>query len=210
MSKQAPKFSRRHPRPQAAPAGADILPGSAAVSAPPAEDADEAFAATAAANRENLYDEVENAAWNGRLLEPFSAGRASLLARLVKADLPCADLDDLPLMDARLEALKTGLTDPEEIAAASSVTLGEVTGHFALYLPTAWKVLFLCSHRPEQFDHLRGSASAFLRAIESWAEQNVRPHQYQDACLLAQKLTSAHRSFVVIPRPRPGSDPLGE
>lgn len=55
-------------------------------------------------------------------------------------------------------------------AAAGAPRLAAVIQEPIAFLGDAMRILFLCSHDPENWDHLRGQPVAFLRAVEKWAE----------------------------------------
>jgi len=57
-------------------------------------------------------------------------------------------------------------------AAAGAPRLSAVQHEPIAFLGDAMRILFLCSHEPEAWDHLRGQPVMFLRAVEQWAEGN--------------------------------------
>lgn len=148
---------------------------------------------TAEIERERIVANAEFHAWNGTALEPWSEARESLLARLVELDVPGGDLNDLPRIKARFEEL---------IAAnkiEASVRLEDVV-NLSLYLPTAAKLLYLASYKPEEFYHLRGRPALFIDTIDLWAATNIVPEQQAEACFLAQRIRSEHKALVPVRR----------
>lgn len=55
-------------------------------------------------------------------------------------------------------------------AADDAPTIAQVMQTPMAWLQDAIRILFLCSHEPEDFAHLRGNNSAFLKSIDQWAE----------------------------------------
>ncbi len=155
------------------------------------------YALQAERKRREDYDSAREAVWNGEPLQPYSRARESLLVRLIELDVPSSDLDDLSYYAAHLDAYMA------ENPNAVRQSIGELAD-LSSYLPTAAKLLFLCAHPAEAFDSLRGKPGKFIRAIEDWAEKNIRPEQIEEACWLAMRMRYAHRSVMAMHRPQKG------
>ena len=169
--------------------------------APESED-DVKHVAEAERARETTWAEDKERAWNGQPLLPWSRGRESLLARLVAADVPGGDLEDVPLIEGRLERRKEETPESEAVQA---LTIEGVINVLE-YLPMAAKLLYLARHEPQQWDHLRGQhVAAFLRAIETWAETAIEPGQEWLAVRTAVEIKTAHRKMMAMRRPTPGA-----
>lgn len=95
---------------------------------------DEAYQAEQEQQREQVYADAENLAWNGVALEAWSEGRQRLLDHLCAVDVPLpGGLSELPMQEF-VDAL----------------------------FPRAVKMLFLLHHTPEQFLHLRPKLIAVI------------------------------------------------
>jgi len=100
------------------------------------------------------------------------------------------------------------------------------------YMPPIWAVLYLCTHKPEEFRALRSNPGLFWETIEAWAEHGLNEgdhpgcprEQWVEASLLVNGsepskefpdapyrlgLWKAARTNVVSIRHRPGSGRLG-
>jgi hypothetical protein len=142
----------------------------------------------AAEEREQAWSEEHS--WQGQALHPWSMGREMLLVRLIESDVPAAELEQIPLISERIEK------------AGGVLKLEEVV-EVGLYLPVAAKVLFLATHEPEQWDHLRGrDVSRFLRVIETWAEEEGIPSGEEwPAVHTALALRADYRKMRALRRP---------
>jgi hypothetical protein len=175
----------------------------AAPNLPPEDPADLRYEQTTAAAREEAYAAASEHRWNDKTLQPWSQERESLLVRLVEADVPASDLEQIPLVRARLQSRLDALRAAGQ--PAPEMTVEEVLD-VQLYLPTAAKLLYLASHEPQQFDHLRGrDAGRFLRAVESWAAEAIQPGQEWPAVLLALEIRTAHHRVRALRRPMAGT-----
>ncbi len=159
--------------------------------APP--DTFEAFATTAAAERERIVSECESHDWNDLPLHPWSHERHSLYRRLQALDLPGGDLDDLPIMRQRYDALRA--------ANPTDTTTFEECVDWAIYLPAAGKVLYIAAHTIEEWFHLRAHPVRLLAAIQAWQEKHIAPEQMPAACVLAQRILSEHRQLIPMLKP---------
>lgn len=70
------------------------------------------------------------------------------------------------------------------------------------YASHAVKILYLCSHRPEEFRHLRANPGLFVEAIEEWGSINVPRAQTIKAVTLALKIHNAAQTTLAV---APGS-----
>lgn len=160
-------------------------------------DTPEALAAEAEAAqaREEIVAESASFIWLDIPLQPWSYARESQLARLIAIDVPAGDLDELPQLQARLDELKA--KDP----TTADMTLADVAD-VATYVPTAAKLLFIACVPQHLWFHLRGKPAALIAEVEKWAEENIPPDQECEACVLAQKVRSAHLQIMAMRRPQ--------
>ena len=158
----------------------------AAITPPSAEDI--VFERQQEALRIADYHAAKENRWNDKLLKPWSRERESLFVRLTDIDEGSAGLDQLPQMITRL-------AERDKSARIEDL----VDAH--LFIEQASLVLFLASHEPEQWDHLRGRPAAFVRAANAWAEQGIPLGQEWPAIHQALALRTQHRSLVAIRRP---------
>lgn len=158
----------------------------AAITPPSAEDI--AYEGRQAERRESDYHAAKENRWNNALLKPWSRERESLFIRLTDIDEGSAGLDQLPQMI-------TKLAERDKSARIEDL----VDAH--LFIEQASLVLFLASHEPEQWDHLRGRPAAFVRAANAWAEQGIPLGQEWPSIHQALALRTQHRSLVAIRRP---------
>ena len=56
------------------------------------------------------------------------------------------------------------------------------------FFPAAVKLLYLCSHKPEEFRDLRGDTGRFLEAIDAWGNVNVPREKRGEAVTLALRI----------------------
>lgn len=56
---------------------------------------------------------------------------------------------------------------------AGAPPLSSVAKSASAFLGDALRILFLCSHAPEEWEHVRDEPVMFLRAIDAWADKNV-------------------------------------
>ena len=68
------------------------------------------------------------------------------------------------------------------------------TGH-------ATKLLYLCSHDPEDFAHLRADTPAFLEAVDEWGDETISREDEIEAVILALKIHNDAHVTMAIPRP---------
>lgn len=116
-------------------------------------------------------------------LEPFSDGRDFLLWQLVEMD---GGLDWDALRDAKGQK-----------------------GNPMLFLHAAAKVLYLCSHQPEEWRHLRRDRAAFIEAIEEWASRYIPQAKHWEAVALGIKIINESTINQAIPRPGDSSQKPG-
>jgi hypothetical protein len=193
------------------PAAGQRPPGAsefAAVTAPPDNrpppvDDDRRHEIQAEERRERAFAAQGTREWGGVPLAPWSIDRQALFARLVSLDLPGASLDELPLLrdryDTAVRKLEPGSVPPfEEVA------------NLDLYIAPAAKVLWLSLHAPGEIDALRSRPMLFIRAIEEWSADNIRPDEIPAAVSLAAEISEEWRMFRAVVRPsRSGGDHSG-
>lgn len=74
------------------------------------------------------------------------------------------------------------------------------------YISHAVKLLYLCSHQPEEFRHLRPDTGLFLETIDAWGEKHVPREKSLAAVTLALRITNDARRSLAIPRPTDARD----
>ncbi len=77
------------------------------------------------------------------------------------------------------------------------------------FLGDALRILFLCSHAPEQFEHLRSDPMQFIHAIEKWGDTNVTRDENVELVTLAWKIFNDSNVTAAQPVPRDGNS-VGE
>jgi hypothetical protein len=75
-----------------------------------------------------------------------------------------------------------------------------------LFLSDAVKILFLCSHEPEVWDHLRNNHLAILKMSESWAQQSIPRSLQTEAIGVAMQILSLATVTEAIPEPSTRQD----
>lgn len=150
----------------------------------PPEDA----STIAAISREKAWQADKEQTWNQKPLEPWTRERESLFIRITELDEATSGLESVPVIIQRLEekGSKLGIEqviNPHQFIEAASL------------------VLFLASHKPEQWDHLRGRPAAFIRAANEWAEKNIPLGMEWPAIHQAVALRTAHQQMIAIRRP---------
>jgi hypothetical protein len=151
--------------------------------------ADEVYVQQQEMAREQVWQRAFDGTWNGKVLQPWSRARESLFLRLTDNEEGRDHLDDLPLMQIRLDAL---LKEKQE---AQIYKLRDVTNAL-LYIEQVALVLFLATRKPEQWDYLRGNKAAFLRAASDWAEAEIADGKEWDAIECVQALRGDYKRLV--------------
>lgn len=162
---------------------------------------DEAYATTAELQREATWQRDGEWIWNDKPLQPWSRERESLFVRLAENDEGNRSLDDLALMQARLDA--NHVESLKKDKKARRYLVQEVADPM-LFIEQAAVLLYLASHEPEQWDHLRGRPAALLRTATAWAEIAIALGDEWPAIFLAAQIRIAHRALIAIRRPSPG------
>jgi len=70
-----------------------------------------------------------------------------------------------------------------------------------LLLPTAAKLLYLCSHKPAAWRPYRSDRMAFIEAIEAWASRYIPVSLHWQAMALAIRLINDSTINQAVPRP---------
>jgi hypothetical protein len=70
--------------------------------------------------------------------------------------------------------------------------------------PSASKILFLLTHKPESYQGLRRDLGAFVRAIDVWWDETVGFGELVDSCALALKVVTDANRNMVVPKPMEG------
>lgn len=179
--------------PAEALAPAPILP--APLTPPPGSQEDEVFAARAAEARELAWDLAAEPFFGEDMpLKPWSRERHLLAMRLIAMDVPGPPLEELGRLQLR----------GAEWAKARGIDTPPLTDFVDIlpYVPAAEKILFIAAHDPQELAHLRGPrVERFFSAIAKWSEANIRPDQFELACLTALQLTTQHEQMMAMPQP---------
>lgn len=85
------------------------------------------------------------------------------------------------------------------------------------YMPGAWSVLWLCTHTPDQWRHLRNQPALWWEEIEAWAETHCPRDKWTEALDLVyghkerqvMGMWEAARTNQVLIRTRPGPGMVG-
>ena len=150
-------------------------------------------AAAAEAKRNEAWDLSAAPEFGDLILLPWSHERHSLCARLIAADVPAQPLSEL----ARLQGIVSQTEGLDDVPLSRFVDLTP-------YLPTAEKVLYLASHEPHEFAHVRSSLARFFGEIAEWAAENITLDQREHACLAAHRIITQHESVLAMHAPRRG------
>jgi hypothetical protein len=70
-----------------------------------------------------------------------------------------------------------------------------------VYAPQAYKLLYLLTHRTEDYAHLRAKPEAFLAEIERWVDANCTHADTLSAVLLALKIHNDQLKMIAVPKP---------
>lgn len=138
--------------------------------------------------REEAWRSRNDWSFQGKSLEAWSMERESLLALLFEADVPAPKLSTLTYYENRLLAAREKAESEGKLEEIQHVTLESLVDVMELY-PTAAKLLFLVTRKPEEWDHLRGRdrLGKFLRTISDWAEIAIAQDPWP-AVLLARDI----------------------
>ena len=76
------------------------------------------------------------------------------------------------------------------------------------FFADAIRILYLCSHAPEDWRHLRRRPAEWQEAIEAWGVEAVPTHRKQEALRVGMNiLTTAYRNQHVPAPAKPGQKP---
>jgi hypothetical protein len=92
---------------------------------------------------------------------------------------------------------------------AGAPSFGQLMTNQMAFLGDALRILFLCSHAPEEFDHYRSEPAAFLAAIEAWGDANVTREENVALVTLGWKIFNDSTITAAVPVPRDGNN-VGE
>lgn len=161
----------------------------------PPPDETPAAAIQAEQAREKAWQAAKENTWQDKPLKPWTRERESLFVRLVDQDEAASGLSNIPII---MERLNTGRQINVELGIEQVLDAHQFIEQAAL-------VLYLASHEPEQWDHLRGRPAAFLRAANAWAETNIPLGSEWPAIHQAVAMRSAHRQMIAVRKPQPGT-----
>ncbi len=74
------------------------------------------------------------------------------------------------------------------------------------WVPNAVIILYLCSHKPEAWRHLRPDPGRFMEVIEAWGDVNVPRAKWIEAASLALKIHNAANKTLAIAKGGSGKD----
>jgi hypothetical protein len=75
-----------------------------------------------------------------------------------------------------------------------------------VFLSDAVKILFLCAHEPEVWDHLRANHLAIVKLSEAWANDHIPRQMQTEAIGLALKILELATVTEAIPEPSTRQD----
>ena len=80
------------------------------------------------------------------------------------------------------------------------------------HVPTAWSLLFLCSHSPEDILALVAAPADYWQAVNAWAEIHCPGEKWAEALQLMRLIEQQQKATIATPRPtkkraRPGNAP---
>ncbi|HSJ03340.1 MAG: hypothetical protein ACAI34_20735 [Verrucomicrobium sp.] len=78
------------------------------------------------------------------------------------------------------------------------------------YLPSAWVLLYLCSHTEDAWRSWQSDRLRWIAEVESWAEENVPLELQGDAIDLAFKMQRDVREMIAVARRRGGASRAGK
>jgi hypothetical protein len=156
---------------------------------------DTSTAVPAPSNDSQFSDPVEEESLHVTMARPVAVVQAPLPA----TDKPTNGQTDKPVQDIHslafdydphwqgkpLEAFTYARQSLAAMLASQSPGVGSIGTTSEAYMPAVWAVLYLCTHLPEDFRHLRSDPGKFWEAIEHWAEDEGCPRdQWPDAITL--------------------------
>jgi hypothetical protein len=92
----------------------------------------------------------------------------------------------------------------EQRLAAGAPPIVKTSGDFNGFLADALRILFICSHKRENFRVLRRSPIEFQEAVDDWAEKNVQRGQQSEAISLGIRIYTD--TFVTEHEPVPSGN----
>jgi hypothetical protein len=92
-------------------------------------------------------------------------------------------------------------------AAGGAPPLRESIASTDEFFPDAIRILYLCSHTPEDWREHRGNTGAWLEHIEAWADEAIALSQKAEAAATAMNILSRAYSGEHVPVSRHGKTP---
>jgi hypothetical protein len=86
-------------------------------------------------------------------------------------------------------------------AADGSLPLSRTLEQLTTFLSDAIRILWLCSHDPQDWRALRGDLALFLEAIEAWGDVNVPRSKHVEAVNLALQIYNEAGINQAVPEP---------
>jgi hypothetical protein len=90
--------------------------------------------------------------------------------------------------------------------ADGALSLSKTLSDVPSFLGDAIKILYLCSHTPEQWRALRTNTTQFLEEIDAWGDVNVPRAKQVKATLLALNIFNHAGATQAVPEPAEGGD----
>lgn len=91
--------------------------------------------------------------------------------------------------------------------AAGALPLGRVVDDMDAFFPDAVRILYLCSHTPEEWRGLRGDLLVWQEKIEEWGNEHVPLAKKSEAVTLAMNILATAYVGEHVPVSRHGKTP---
>jgi len=91
-------------------------------------------------------------------------------------------------------------------AADGALPLSKTLEQLTTFLSDAIKILWLCSHEPQEWRMVRGDLSLFLETIEAWGDVNVPRSMHVAAVNLALQIFNEASINKAVPEPSERGD----
>lgn len=91
-------------------------------------------------------------------------------------------------------------------AADVALPINVAFANVEVYAPAALKLIYLLTHKAEEYRHLRGNTEAFLEVIDEWIDSEIAHHEVLDAAKLALKIHNETQKMQAVPQRAEGRD----